>query len=178
MNPDGQIVERPMVFPNRCALCPNEKGPQFDTMTEDINGFRQYVCNRCAGIIAVRFGLVAGEELERLTTVDHERSELAVQIDQEILRRKEAEHETEEMRRLHAQLREQVAFERQRADQLEDTLTRMRTDLTAQLEGTTPEFVEPAPGPSEAQERLRATAKPFPYDEPDPEDWPEPDPED
>lgn len=70
MDQNAKIVEAPLMWPTKCALCPSQKGPILDTCVEypapgDVG--RMYICRTCAKQISKIYGYAKGPEMERLT---------------------------------------------------------------------------------------------------------------
>jgi len=61
------LIDRPILFPNRCAFCINTRGPVLDTMIADPQNRRYYVCESCAKRIARVFGFIEGPRMEELS---------------------------------------------------------------------------------------------------------------
>lgn len=67
---DPIILDAPLFWPNKCQHCDNYKGPVLDLHKETSNRERIYVCQRCVTYHAQLFGLLPGDEHERLLRSD------------------------------------------------------------------------------------------------------------
>lgn len=128
---EGVIVDVAALWPNRCVFDGETHGPFLDTLTEGPNGERNYVCARCAGYLAVRFGLVAGSELERLRQIEVENSQLRNQIDAALRSQQQAEHDLEEERRYVTRTQDELGLARQQVTQLERMIESVRGEVSS-----------------------------------------------
>jgi regulator of RNase E activity RraB len=62
---DFEVVDHAAIWPQKCAICTNQKGPMVDTHSETLDG-RVYICLDCVCRCAVKAGLVDGEQKEKL----------------------------------------------------------------------------------------------------------------
>jgi hypothetical protein len=100
---DFIILEAPLFYPNKCATCGNYKGPVIDSHIETTSRERIYVCQRCVGRMAQKFGLTAGDEQDRLLRSDallRERDRELVKVNERVAKL------TGEKRELRAQVSE------------------------------------------------------------------------
>lgn len=60
------IVPAPVKLPNGCIRCSSQKGPIWEGGVVTAMELTLYVCRTCAEAIALEYGLVEGDEMDRL----------------------------------------------------------------------------------------------------------------
>lgn len=75
-----ELVEAPLVFPNRCVVCRSAQGPLVDGQIELPGHGRMYWCEGCVSRAAVALGIAKGPRMEKLLKASKELAELKRQL--------------------------------------------------------------------------------------------------